>query len=121
MAATFLATEWAHYRLGTPPIFELLLGSGGGSDLAAGTREHDLYGVTESEFQTYLRVLEAMQTDRSLSIENAVATEQIPLDKFRDIERRVQRNDGLIDRARHILREQAENLWNARGAPLEHG
>ncbi len=121
VAATFFATEWVHYRLGAPPIFELLLGSSNDSNSASGKHGHDPDNVTESEFQTYLRVLEAMQADRSLSIDSAVAGEQIALDKFRELEQRVQRNESLIDRARHILREKAEILWNARGARLEQG
>lgn len=118
---TFVATEWLHYRLGTPPIFEMLLGWSRNSDLASAGHGSDPDNVTESEFQIYLRVLEAMQADRSLSIENAVAGERIALGRFRELERRVQRNEGLIDRARHVLRERAESLWNARGAALEHG
>lgn len=121
MVGTFVATEWLHYRLGTPPIFEMLAGWSRDSDPASGRHGNDADNVTEAEFQTYLRVLEAMQADRSLSIESAVAAERIALGRFRDLERRVQRNEGLIDRARHILRERAESLWNARGAPLEHG
>ena len=119
--STFVLTEWLHYRLGTPPVFEMLLGprSATERDSAMGLRDPNT--VTESEFQAYLRVLEAMQADRSLSIDDAVGTEHMGLEKFRELEQRVQRNDGLIDRARHLLREKAERLWNTRGAPLEHG
>jgi hypothetical protein len=120
MLTTFVATEWVHYRLGNPPVFEVLLGPAGTGDASAIGKLHDLETVTESEFQTYLHVLEAMQADRSLSIEDAVASEHIKLDAFRTLEQRVQRNEGLIDRTRHILREKAESLWKSRGAPLEH-
>jgi hypothetical protein len=120
VVATFFFTEWLHYRLDAPPLFQVLLGPRGGEEGAgAGARDPD--SVTESEFQTYLRVLEAMQANRSLSIEDAVGAERMPLERFRDLEQRVQRNDGLIDRARHILREKAETLWKSVGAPLEHG
>jgi len=34
--ATFLVTEWVHYRVGSPPIFDLLLGPG--TDFAATSR-----------------------------------------------------------------------------------
>jgi len=118
-AATFLVTEWVHYRVGSPPIFDLLLGPG--TDFAATSRARNPQNVTESEFQTYLRVLEAMQANHALPIEDAVAAEHIPLLDFRDLEQRIQRNDVLIDRARTILRERAERLWNTRAAPLEHG
>jgi|ERR1051326_8215525 len=119
VASTFLVTEWVHYRLGVPPIFQVWLGSENDGDGAA--KNGDVDSVTESEFQTYLRVLDAMQTDRTLSIEDAVDAEHLPLAKFRELEQRVQRNEVLIDRARHILRERAETLWNARGAPRDHG
>jgi hypothetical protein len=116
---TFLVTEWVHYRVGNPPIFERLLGPRVDFDSTSAARGSG--SVTEAEFQTYVRVLEAMQANRALSIEDAVAAEHIPLPEFRDLEQRVQRNELLIDRARSILRERAESLWNHRLAPLEHG
>jgi hypothetical protein len=118
VSITFVVTEWFHYRSGAPPLFQYLLGTGGADSSA---KDADSGNVTESEFQIYLRVLEAMQADRSLSIETAVDQEHIPLDKFRDIEQRVQRNDVLVDRVRQTLRERAETLWNARIAPRNHG
>ena len=118
VTATFLLTEWVHYRLGTPPLFQYLLGNKGGLEAARG---HDPDAVTESEFQTYLRVLEAMQVNRSMSIDDAVETERLPLAKFRELEQRVQRNEVLIDRARHVLREQAETLWKSVDPPRDHG
>jgi hypothetical protein len=120
VVSTFFVTEWVHYRLGVPPIFQVWFGADADSDGTA-AKSGDVDGVTESEFQTYLRVLDAMQTDRTLSIEDAVDAEHLPLTKFRELEQRVQRNEVLIDRARHILRERAESLWNARGAPRDHG
>lgn len=119
--ATFFVTEWVHYRLDAPPIFQALLGSNGESDGSGTVKNPAPDNVTESEFQTYLRVLEAMQADRTLSIEGAVEAEHVPLTKFREIEQRVQRNEVLIDRARTILRERAESLWNAHAGLRDHG
>ncbi|HSD09571.1 MAG TPA: hypothetical protein VLF14_01190 [Candidatus Binatia bacterium] len=121
ISATFLVTEWVHYRLEVPPLFQYLLGTATDPATGSAAKEGDSATVTESEFQTYLRVLEAMQVDRSLSIEAAVDREHVPLAKFRELEQRVQRNEALVDRARHILRERAESLWNARVAPRDHG
>ncbi len=118
VVATFLLTEWVHYRLDTPPIFQFLLGGVGDSEVARG---HDPDAVTESEFQTYLHVLEAMQANRSLSIDDAVEAEQLPLEKFREIEQRVQRNEVLIDRIRSALRERAETIWKSIDPPRDHG
>jgi hypothetical protein len=118
VTATFLLTEWVHYRLGAPPLFQYLLGNQGDLETARG-RDPD--AVTESEFQTYLRVLEAMQVNRSMSIDEAVEVEHLPLAKFRELEQRVQRNEVLVDRVRHVLREQAETLWKSVDPPRDHG
>jgi hypothetical protein len=121
VSTTFLVTEWVHYRLDVPPVFQYFLGSLKESATGSAAKDRESDGVTESEFQTYLRVLEAMQVDRSLSIDTAVDHEHIPLGKFRELEQRVQRNEALVDRARHILRERAESLWNARRTAHDHG
>ena len=121
VSTTFLVTEWVHYRLGAPPVFQYLFGSETDRATGSAVKDHEPDGVTESELETYLRVLEGMQADRSLSIDQAVDREHIPLAKFRELEQRVQRNEALVDRVRHILRERAESLWNARGAPRDHG
>jgi hypothetical protein len=118
VVATFLLTEWVHFRLGTPPIFQFLLGDVGDSEVARG---HDPNAVTESEFQTYLHVLEAMQANRSLSIDDAVEAAHLPLEKFRELEQRVQRNEALIDRIRNVLRERAETIWKSIDPPRDHG
>jgi hypothetical protein len=121
VSMTFLVTEWVHYRLGAPPVFQYLFGSETDRATGSAAKDHEPDSVTESELETYLRVLEAMQADRLLSIDKAVDREHIPLAKFRELEQRVQRNEALVDRVRHILRERAESLWNARGAPRDHG
>ena len=121
ISATFLVTEWVHYRADTPPIFQFWLGPRFGAERSAMLKTHDLDSVTETEFQTYLRVLESMQANPTLSIEDAVVAEHSTLDKFRELEQRVQRNEVLVDRARHTLRERAESLWNARDVARDHG
>jgi len=121
ISATFLVTEWVHYRAGTPPVFELWLGPRVGPEGSVSLRTHDPDSVTEGEFQTYLHVLESMQANPTLSIDDAVGAEHVTLSKFRELEQRVQRNEVLIDRARHTLRERAETLWNKRAGAHEHG
>ncbi len=118
VAATFFVTEWIDYRLGVPGVFHYF---GADADSIATSKNHGPDTVTESVFQIYLRVLEAMQANQELAIEDAVETEQVSLAKFRDLEQRIQRNDVLIDRTRHSLREKAETLWKERGAEHEHG
>ena len=118
VVATFLLTEWVHYRLGTPPVFQFLLGGVGDSEVARG---HDPNAVTESEFQTYLHVLEAMQTNRSLSIDDAVEAEHLPLEKIpraraaRTAQRGVDRTDPK--RATRAGRDALEIV----DPPRDHG
>jgi hypothetical protein len=121
IAATFLVTEWVHYRTGTPPVFQRWLGPQVGSEGSASLKNRDADSVTEGEFQTYLEVLKSMQANPTLSIDDAVQAQHVTLATFRDLEQRVQRNEVLIDRARHTLRERAESLWNARGGARDHG
>ena len=75
--------------------------------------------VTDSQFQTYVAALESMQADHSLSVEAAAEKSGLTLEELRDIERRVQKDDVLVMRARELLRKKAESLWDARREALE--
>jgi hypothetical protein len=120
VAVTLLTTEWIHYRLGEG-LFARIFGEPSATRGLVSLSDHDPSSVTESEFQAYLRILEAMQADHDLPIEQALEAEQLTLERFRDVEQRVQRNDVLVERARTTLKEKAQSLWNERGKPLEHG
>lgn len=65
--------------------------------------------VTESEIQLYIDVYAAMQTDHDLSIEAVLASRQTSLAQFREIERRLQREQRLVDRVRQALLDQVKN------------
>jgi hypothetical protein len=119
--ATLLVTEWLHYQLSDTTLFHLMrplpttpLADGEEGIIAR-------FAVTQGEFERYVTVLERMQADRALSIEEAAGTEQLTLAEFRDIEQRVQRNSGLVERARDQLRKNAENLWDSSRAALAQG
>ncbi len=120
-SATFFVTEWLHYRVGEGLLFRLVGSESRGRGVPSFSGDHDPWSVTESEFEAYLRVLEAMQANHDVPIEQALEAERLTLDRFRDIEQRVQRNDVLVERTRTSLREKARSLWNERGKPLEHG
>ena len=113
IAATVVATEWLHQRFGSPhdrglPELDSL------SDLIGAPPD----AVTEAEFERYTRVLEGMQADHTLSVEHAAERESVTLEQFRELERRVQRNDALVERVREALKRKAENLWDSRHAEL---
>ena len=111
--------EWVHYRLGEPTMWHLLKPMP--SEDSMSISDFDPNNVTESQFETYVRVLEAMQADPSLSIDRAVEDEHLPLSRFRQIEQQLQRNDTLVERARDLLRRKAETLWDSRRARLSRG
>ena len=109
---TILVTEWVHRRLERAgddlPLLESI------SDVGIPSVD----GVAESEFERYLRVLESMQADHSLGVDAATDRESMKVEEFRDIERRVQRNDVLVERVRESLKRKAESVWDSRHAEL---
>lgn len=113
IVATVVATEWLHQRYGSArdpqlPALDSL------SDLVASSSD----AVTEAEFERYTRVLEGMQADHTLSVEQAAERESVTVEQFREMERRVQRNDALVERVREALKRKAETLWDSRHAEL---
>lgn len=66
--------------------------------------------VTEAEVDQYLAVYKAMQADRDLKIDAAIAPQGLSLDEFRDIERRIQMSSTLVDRVRRELTAHAEEI-----------
>jgi hypothetical protein len=73
------------------------------------SEESDKNGVSESELQLYISIYGAMQADHSLTLEDALIPHQMSVEQFRDVERRVQRQQGLVDRVRQALLEQAKD------------
>ena len=66
-------------------------------------------GVTESELQLYVDVYAAMQADHDLTIDTVLASKNESLERFRNIEQRVQKEQRLVDRVRQALHDQAKN------------
>ena len=65
--------------------------------------------VSDADFQTYVAVYGAMQSDHDLTIEHALEPYQMSVDAFRQIERRVQSDERLTDKARQALLANAQN------------
>ena len=75
----------------------------------AAEEEAETVGVTESELTLYIDVYSAMQADHDLTIESALAARQVTLERFRNIEQRVQKEQRLVDRVRQALLDQAKS------------
>lgn len=112
IGATVLATEGVHWQLGSGSTVDLP-GVDSLSDVAGGGA-----AVTEAEFEIYVRALETMHENHGLSVEDAADSEGLTLDEFRDIERRVQMNDVLVDRTRESLKRKAEIVGPSRLATI---
>jgi hypothetical protein len=65
--------------------------------------------VTESDVEMYIAVYGAMQADHGLTIDDAIASHNVSLDQFRDLERRVQADQRMVDRVRLALLNQAKS------------
>lgn len=66
-------------------------------------------GVTETELQLYIDVYATMQADHDLTIDSVLSSRGESLERFRNIEQRVQKEQRLVDRVRQSLHDQAKN------------
>ena len=64
--------------------------------------------VTPAELQLYIDVYTAMQADHDLTLDQVLATKNVSLADFRNIERRVQQQDRLVHKVREALTTQAK-------------
>ena len=73
--------------------------------------------VSEGELAVYIDVYGAMQADHDLTIEDALARHGngMSLTDFRDLERRIQRQERLVERVRQALLEHARKRAGAVG------
>lgn len=63
--------------------------------------------VTESQLELYIEVYKAMQTNHGLAIEEALKPHNVSLEEFRDMERRIQKEQRYVERVRKALLEHA--------------
>jgi hypothetical protein len=81
-------------------------------------QEAEAPGVAESELGLYIEVYSAMLADHDLTIDAALDARQVTLERFRNIEQRVQKEQRLVDRVRQALLEQAKRRsFAALGTP----
>ncbi len=81
----------------------------------AGENEADQ--VSPSELALYIDVYTAMQADHDLTLDSALAQRNVPLQQFRNIERRVQKQERLVRKVRDALQAQARARAEAMAAP----
>jgi hypothetical protein len=70
--------------------------------------DNEAPAVSEADLQLYIKVYSAMQENHDLTIDNALAPYQMPLDDFRQLERRIQNQPRLVERVRQALLDQAK-------------
>jgi len=69
--------------------------------------------VSPSQLDQYVKVYQAMQHDRTLTVEQATAREHLTVAQFRDIEGRIERDGVLRERVRRELLKSAQEKSNA--------
>lgn len=79
--------------------------------------ERDADQVTASELDLYIDVYTRMQGDHDLTLESVLTEKGVPLAQFRNIERRVQKQDRLVRKVREALQAQAKTRADALTAP----
>jgi hypothetical protein len=82
--------------------------------------DSDADQVTPSELQLYIDVYTAMQADHDLTLDTVLAQKGIPLEQFRNIERRVQKQDRLVRKVREALQAQAKARAEALAPSAAH-
>jgi hypothetical protein len=73
--------------------------------------------VTPNELALYIDVYTAMQADHDLTLESVLVQKGVPLDQFRNIERRVQKQERLVHKVRDALQAQAKARAEAMAPP----
>jgi hypothetical protein len=74
--------------------------------------------VTPEELNLYISVYTAMQADHDLTLDTLLAQKNVPLEQFRNIERRIQKQDRLVEKVREALSAQSKAKAEALGPAL---
>lgn len=77
----------------------------------------DADDVSPAELALYIDTYTAMQANHDLTLETILAEKGVPLDQFRSIERRVQRQERLVRKVREALQAQAKARTDAVAPP----
>ena len=73
--------------------------------------------VSPSELNLYIDVYTAMQADHDLTLDGILAQKGVSMDQFRNIERRVQKQERLVRKVREALQAQAKVRTDAIAPP----
>lgn len=108
-AVCFVAALSCTWRLAVRTASPVLVVAGGGLHpsgpvLAQETQAEDESEVAPEQVEKYIAVYKAMQRNHGLKVEQAAASQGLSLDAFRDIERRIERDDMIRERVRQALR-----------------
>jgi hypothetical protein len=79
--------------------------------------EGDADHVSANELALYIDAYTAMQADHDLTLEAILAQKGTSLEQFRNIERRVQKQDRLVRKVRDALQAQAKARTDAIAPP----
>jgi hypothetical protein len=63
--------------------------------------------VPPQDVDKYIKVYQAMQHNRNLTVEQAAAAQGLSVSAFRSLEDRIERNDALREHVRDALKPQA--------------
>jgi hypothetical protein len=69
--------------------------------------------VPPAQVEQYLKVYQSMQSNRSMTIDQATAQQHMTVDQFRDIEARIEKDGVLRERVRRELLKMAQEKSNA--------
>lgn len=83
------------------------------ADIAQDDQESEGDEVSPSQLEQYVKVYQAMQRDRTITVDQATAREHLTLAQFRDIEGRIERDGALRERVRRELLKSAQEKSNA--------
>jgi hypothetical protein len=67
----------------------------------------DEASIPPRQIEQYVAVYRAMQRDHSLTVEQACSREGLTVAAFRDIERKIERNDQIRNRVRNELQSKS--------------
>jgi hypothetical protein len=84
-----------------------------GADVAQDDQESEGDEVSPSQLDKYVKVYQAMQRDRSITVDQATAREHLTVAEFRDIEGKIERDGVLRERVRRELLKAAQAKSNA--------
>jgi uncharacterized membrane protein YgaE (UPF0421/DUF939 family) len=77
----------------------------------------DVDDVSPAELELYIDTYTAMQANHDLTLETVLAQKGVSLEQFRNIERRVQRQERLVRKVREALQTQAKARTDAVAPP----